>query len=105
MQYKTIALELLQQQTALHEHLRTTQKLMPMLEICAMELKASHETWKEKLSKAKPDSDPIQIASESMEMAIQEMESRLQRASQTEEPEALSLDQAMAYIRSHSSHG
>jgi len=105
MQYKTIALELLRQQTELYEHLRTTRRLMPAMESSASELKASHAAWKETLSKAKPGSNPIQIASEAMEMAIQEMEGRLRHASQAEEPEAFSLDQAMASIRSHSSHG
>ena len=103
MQYMTMALELLRQRTELHEHLRATRNLLPTLERCASELKASHEAWKETLSEAKPGSDPIQIASEAMEMAIQELEGRLRHASQTQDP--LSLDQAMAYIRSHSSHG
>ena len=103
MQYKTIALELLRQQTELYERLRTTRMLMPAMERCANELKASHEAWKETLSRAKPGSDPIQIASEAMEMAIQELESSLQRVTQTEEPP--SLDQAMAYIRKHAPHG
>jgi len=101
MQYKTIALELLQQQTELHDHLRLSRRLMPTLERCATELKASHETWKETLSQANPGSNPTQNASEAMEMAIQELENRLRHASQTEEP--LSLDKAMAYVRSHSS--
>ena len=105
MQYKTIVFELLQQQPELHERLRITRTMLPTLERCATELKASHEAWKETLSQAKPGSDPIQIASEALEMAIQELESRLQYASQTGEPEALSLDQVMAYVRAHSSHG
>jgi len=103
MQYKTIVFELLQQQTELHEQLRITQRLMPTLESYASELKTSHEAWKETLSQAKPGSDPIQIASEALEMAIQEMEKRLHQASQAEEP--LSHDEAMAYVRDHLSHG
>jgi len=103
MQYKTIALELLRRQAALHEHLRITRRLMQAMEGCASALKASHEAWKETLSETKPGSDPIQIAAEALEMAIQELESRLHHASQTQEP--LSLDKAMAYIRKHSPHG
>ena len=103
MQYKTIALELLQQQTELHEQLRASRSLMPTLERCATELKASHQTWKETLSLAKSGSNPTQVASEAMELAIQELEGRLRHASQAVEPH--SLDKAMAYVRSHSSHG
>ena len=103
MNYKTIALELLRKQTELYEHLRTTRRLMPVMEGCANELKASHETWKATLSLAKPGSNPIQIASEAMEIAIQELESSLQRVMQTEEPPL--LDKAIAYIRKHAPHG
>ena len=103
MQYKTIVFELLQQQPEFHEQLPISQRLMPTLESYASELKTSHEAWKETLSQAKPGSDPIQIASEALEMAIQELERRLHHASRAEEP--LSLDEAMAYVRDHSLHG
>ncbi len=105
MKYKTIVLELLQQQTELHEQLRITRRLLPTLETCASELKASHEAWKATLSQSKPDNDPSQIASEALELAIQELEDRLPSASPANEREALSLDQAMAYVQSHSSRG
>ena len=103
MQYKTIVLELLKQRTELHEQLRLTRRLLPTLETCARELKASHEAWKETLSQANPGSDPIQIASEAMELAIKNLEDRLPSASQQDENEALSLDKAMAYVQSHTS--
>jgi hypothetical protein len=70
-----------------------------------MQLKASHETWKETLTKAKPDSQPSQIASEALEMAIKELEARLPSVSPLAEGEPLSLDQAMAFVLSHSSKG
>ena len=101
MQYKTIVQELLQQQTELHEQLRITRRLRPTLEICAKELKTSHEAWKETLSQAKPGSDPSQISSEALEMALKELEDRLASASHQNENEALSLDKAMAHVRSH----
>ncbi len=40
MQYKTIVLELLQQQTELHEELRLTRRLLPTMEALAKDLKA-----------------------------------------------------------------
>ena len=63
MQYKTIVLELLKERKELHEQLRLTRRLLPTMETCARELKASHEHWKETLATANPGSDPSQIAS------------------------------------------
>ncbi len=100
MQYMTIVLELLQQQTELHEQLRITHTLLPTLETLALELRASHHSWKESLSLARPASDPIQVASEALEIAVQELETRLRSASPRDASEAFSLDQAMAYIHS-----
>ena len=97
MQYKTIVLELLRERPELHEQLRLTRRLLPTLETCAKELKASHETWKETLATANPCSDPSQIASEAMELAIKELEDRLPTDSPADD--SLSLDQAMAGSR------
>ena len=105
MQHKTIVLELLKERTELHEQLRLTRRLLPTLESCAKELKASHESWKETLSQARPGSDPSQIASEAMEIAIKELEDRLPSASHPEGTEALSLDEVMASIRHPTSRG
>ena len=76
MQYKTIILELLQQRQELHDQLRKDRTLLPTMERYASELKTSHEAWKERLSELRPGSDPSQIASEAMEMALQELEER-----------------------------
>jgi hypothetical protein len=104
MLYKTIVLELLQQQTELHEQLRLTRRLKPTLETWAKELKASHQAWKERLSQEKPGSDPIQIASEAQELAIQELQNRLSSVfSPLDYSESLSLDAAMAFVQSHTS--
>ncbi len=101
MQYKTIILELLEQRTEWYEQLRTTRRLLPTLEDLANELKARHEVWKANLSQATPGSDPIQIASEALEMALHEIESRLRCESNLDESETLSLDGAMAFVRRH----
>ena len=61
-----------------------------------LELKTSHEAWKETLSQAKPGSDQSQIASEAMEIAVKEMEDRL--PSVTADQDSLSLDAALAFI-------
>jgi hypothetical protein len=99
MQYKTIVLELLQERTQLHEQLRQARQLLPTLESLAQELKASHESWKETLSQARPGSDPAQIASEAGEMALKDLLDRLPPVSQDDQ--TLSLDQAMAFVLRH----
>ena len=103
MQYKTIVLELLKERTELHEQLRLTRRVLPTLETCSRELKASHEMWMETLAQANPGSDPIQIASEALELAIKELEDRLPAASRVDENETLSLDQAMASVAGRTS--
>jgi hypothetical protein len=100
MLYKTIILELLEQRPEMHEQLRSNRTLLPTLERYARELKTRHETWKERLAQAKPGSDPSQIASETLEIALKEVEDRLPGAS-PEEKEPLSLEAAMAFLRRH----
>lgn len=96
MPYKTIALELLRERTELCEQLRLTHMLMPTLETCATELKASHETWKQTLAEAKPDSEPSQLASEALEMAMKELEDRLPSVSPRDEQESAAAKFAVA---------
>jgi hypothetical protein len=105
MQYKTIILELLEQRPQMHEELRKERKLLPGLELYSKELTTSHETWKERLAQAKPGSDPSQIATEALELALKDLEDSLPSASPREESESLSLDEAMAQIRRPTSHG
>lgn len=103
MHYKTIILEMLEQRPKMREELRQSRKLLPTLEFYASELKDSHEAWKERLLQAKPATDPSQIASEAMELALKDMEDRLPSESHQGESEVLSLDQAMARISRHTS--
>jgi hypothetical protein len=72
MQYKTIALELLQQRPQIHDQLRRERKLLPAVEMFARELKTRHEAWKETLGQERPDSDQSQIAFEAMAMALKD---------------------------------
>jgi hypothetical protein len=101
MMYKTITLELIQEQPELYERLRSSKRLLPAMDAYAIELKASHEEWKNRLSQARPGRDPSQIASEALEMAVQELKERLPSASTPDAAEPLSLDAAMSYIRRH----
>jgi hypothetical protein len=105
MQYKTIILELLQARPQMHEQLRKERKLLMTLEFYAKELKESHEAWKETLDRANPGSHPSRTASEALELALKEVEDRFPAESPPDDQELFSLDQAMAYLRNHTSRG
>ncbi len=105
MQYKTIILELLQQNPQMHEQLRQERKLLTTVEALAREFKTHHETLKEALATATPGSDPRQISSQALELALKIMKDHLSAESPRDEDKALSLDEAMAFIRNHSRRG
>lgn len=96
MQYKTIALELLQQRPALHEQLRLTRRLRPAMEALAVELRELHLSWKETLTAADPGRDPIQISSEAMELALKGLEDHSLFASHRDGEELPRLTNATA---------
>ena len=100
MQYKTIVLQILEDRPEIHEQLRSTRQLLPTMERMAVELKTSHEAWKDQISQARPGSDPSQIASEALEIALQELVDRLPTASPQNDND-LSLDSAMVFLRAH----
>jgi uncharacterized protein YigA (DUF484 family) len=102
MHYKTITLEFIQQQPELVERLRTSRTLLSTVDLQAVALKRYHETWMERLSQAKPDSDPIQIASEALELALEDLRENLSSESTPSGEEPFSLDAAMNFLRKHS---
>ncbi len=73
MLYKTMVLELIQQRPEMHQRLRTQRRLLATLDRYAMELKSSHDLWKEQLAKTRPDSDPNQLSSEALELALRDL--------------------------------
>jgi hypothetical protein len=101
VQYKTIVLELLQQQPEIHERLRSSRTLLPTMERLAGELKARHEFWTGRLERANPGISENQIAGEALELALAELRGRLRPESSTAATEPLSLDAAMAFLRRH----
>ena len=98
MLYKTIVLSLLHQRPEIHEQLRKARRLLPTLDYFARELKCDHEALLDLLWRAKPGSQPSQIASEAMEMVVKDLEDRLPFEFLPNEAEPLSLDAAMAFI-------
>ena len=73
MHYKTMILELLRQQPAFYRQLRQDQAVLPALDRYARELKASHEAWMGQLCQTKPGSDPLQVKSQALEIALREL--------------------------------
>jgi len=105
MQYKTMILELLKQRPQTHEQLRKERKLLPTMERYARELRQSHLAWKELLTPLRPGSDPGQIGSEALEMALKEIQDRLPSESPPDGGEGLFLDAAMIFTRHHTPRG
>ena len=73
MHYKTIALELLQENPALHERLKASRTLLATMERRALELKGFHAARMEQLKQARPQSAPEQITSEALELAVEDL--------------------------------
>jgi hypothetical protein len=81
MMYKTITLELLQDQPALYETLRAGRMLLTALDTYAVELRERHLLWIDRLNQARPGSDPRQVSSEALELAIAGLQDHLRCAS------------------------
>jgi hypothetical protein len=99
MHYKTIVLELLKQHPRILNRLRSERMLLTALDRYASQLKIRHEAWKDRLSQANPESDPSQIASEALEMALKELEDFLHSAALPNDGQPLSLDGTIAFMR------
>jgi hypothetical protein len=98
MQYKTIVLRLLTQHPEISRPLKKSRTLLPTMERLALGLKDRHQHWTEELARARPGSDPSQLASEALELALKELEDHLQTGSPPDEQEPPSLDGAMAFL-------
>src|SRR5262249_29786831 len=98
MHYKTIALELLKRRREMYNQLRKNRAALHAMEELASRLKTSHELWKSHFAETRPGSDPSQISSEALELALKELEDSLLGRRQ-EEGDLLSLDGAIAFIR------
>ena len=98
MMYKTIVLELIEAHPILHEQLKATRTLTLTLDTLAGELKASHDSWTQRFCEVNPGSDRRQMASEALEMAVEDMRERLHYASPNDEAETRSLDAALASL-------
>jgi hypothetical protein len=101
MQYKTIVLGLLEQRPEIHDQLRKDRMLLKAMEFYASELKALHEGWKHHLSERRPGADESQIASEALEIALQELEGCLPAAFSPEVSGRPSVEDLLAILKEH----
>jgi hypothetical protein len=98
MLYKTIMLEMIQDRPGLYFELKSTNRLLPAVESYASELRTRHQAWKQAMASRRPESSPAQVASDALELAVEDMTSRLPSES-ADEAEIFSLDEAMNYLR------
>ena len=103
MQYKTITLQLIQDRPQLYDQLISKRTLLQTLNRYAEELRDIHHTWMGRLWQANPNSAASQIASEALEMAVKDLVDQLAPVSPPDDGDQ--LDEAMAFIRSHTSNG
>src|SRR5262245_50324453 len=101
MQYKTIVLELLEQNPELHETLRNSRILLATLDLHGSLRATRHQTWERQIANAKPGRLPRKIASEALELAVEEMRTCLATESPPHRTRPLSLDDAMAFVQRH----
>ena len=102
MQYKTIVLELLQEQyPALCAQMQKERGLLSAVQHYGLSLKGFHEGWIDRISTRKPDLDPLQLTSQALELAIEDLKEVLSSDFPPSGPVAdgLSLDDAMMHIR------
>jgi len=104
--YKTIVHDLLQDRPNLHEQLRASGTLLPTMEQLAVAFRAchlNHLNRMKELAETRPGSDPSQLSSEALELALQELQDSLPPESKAsdEGAETFSLDQAMTFLQRH----
>ena len=92
----------LESRPELYETLRRSRVLPLVLDICSTDLRTRHLGLQDRLWQSRPESEPTQIASEALEIALQEFEAQLPSEPPPTGTEPLSLDAAMAYIRNPS---
>lgn len=104
MQYKTIMLELLQQNPSLHDRLQKTGQLFSTMETYTRQLKVRHELWKASLAEQNPALGAIEISAAALEIAVQEIEQALRTEYPGNAGEPHSVAAAIDFVRVHPSN-
>ena len=77
MQYKTLALGLIQSHPTLHRHLRRTRRLMVAMDAYATDLRTDYLLRIELLTRSRPDLDPPSRTAVALEQALLDLQARL----------------------------
>ena len=101
MLYKTIVLEMLQDRPGLYTELQSSKRLLPAMEEYAIDLKNLHQGWKQRLTAENPRRSPTLIASEALELALEDLQSRLPSGQESASAEVIPIDSAMTFVRRH----
>lgn len=105
MQYKTIVLELIEQNQPLYQHLRRCRTLLATVERSAAELRASHREWIARLTEAGRGGTAEQRSAEALELALTDLTERLRPESAAPDTDGPSPAGAMAFLRTRSPRG
>ena len=73
MRYKTIVLELLEQDLELRSRVRSLPGLPAELDRYATELRRLHAAWTDLLRSIRPESDPGRVSGEALELAVENL--------------------------------
>lgn len=103
MNYKTVTLELLQDQPQLHDLLKRDRLLLAALEACSTDLRTRHLTLVRQLSQSRPEASPEQTSLEAYEIAVHELYQRIGAAARPDEP--IPADQLIDFLRLHTPAG
>lgn len=105
MQYQTIVLGILQDRPLLQNELVANNSLSSTTEKLATQLRDNHLLILGQLQQAEPNQSPIQLSSEAMEIAVNQLLELLTDNQETDTSETLSLDGAMAFLKQHTPRG
>ena len=103
MQYKTIALELLEQNTLRAEQLRKERQLLAMTEQLAVQLRERHLELTTLLKREHRDGESSVISSQAMEMAIAELQEQFPIQADDQDSETITTTDSPAVIPNPSS--
>lgn len=105
MQYQTIVLGILQDRPLLQNELMANNSLSSTTEKLATQLRDSHLQILGQLQHAEPSQSTIQLSSEAMEIAVNQLLESLSGDQEPEATETFSLDGAMAFLKRHTPRG
>lgn len=103
MNYKTVTLELLQDQPQLYDRLKRDRLLLAALEACSTDLRTRHLALARQLSQSRPEASLEQTSLEAYEIAVHELHQRIEAAALPDE--SIRADQLIDFIRLHTPTG